>query len=41
MPARPKKCIGKNVKLTPTKVNQKCNLAKRSEYFKPVSKSIQ
>jgi hypothetical protein len=36
MPATPRKCIGKKVKLTPIKNTQKCNCAKNSEYFKPV-----
>lgn len=40
MPLKPKKCIGPNVKLTPTKVVQKCNLEKESLSFKFMKKIL-
>ena len=32
----PRKCCGKNARLTPTKVSQKCSLPMISEYMYPV-----
>ena len=36
IPAKPRKCIGKKARLTPTKVSQKCSLPRVSEYMYPV-----
>ena len=41
IPAKPKKCWGKNVKLTPTKRVQKCIYPKKSSYNLPTIFGVQ